>query len=1254
MSITRSIKVKLIVPRDASLEARQLREGLWATHLFVNDGCHYYERLLLEFRQRDVCVGKDDAGKDVIVPAAEWADRLRARLGRNGMVPSHIEAALPIFRELYENMVPSALKAKSGTGQAGRSWHSKLVSPTSRGGEASAARIDVLRPLLPVSGDDPAFEPAARALIEEAGDELLTSTGRCPAWVTAYRKGPEGSAWVEKLRIQLREAVEAGDFDPPSDPQILAAGAVPAAPPLGAGIDALRPLLPLLGGDPAFEPAARALVEDIGDELFTSTGRPPTWVTAHPTWVRAHRKDAECLEAADDFKWVERLRQRLRDDAKAGKFEQPLHERLGALGALPVAKPIGAGRVVSRADLTVFERGAMELAIEHLIGWESAGHRARAQYVERKKRHDDLLQWIEAEAPDALLAVRAYEAARTIHLATLGELGAAPQYTLRLREIRPWRKLREWLLQNPDATIDERRRRLATMQTNDPRGYGGEALAWLAAPERRALVEHPAGDVVTRIAVLNIRKSILDRSRLFPTCTLADPVEHPRFAKFGKPGDKNSAGYALAVDGVRREAIIKILVPRQDGLLVPTDLRVPFAPSGQMRDLRASGLDISYERQDGRGRQAAKLQGGNLMFDRTHFARCGAPGPEALGSVWIKVALDLSSPAASLAMKTATPVRTYLSTAVRGRPESTKYEKAAPPEGFRVLSVHMGLRTAATASMLRFGAPEEGGHEVPVSGLAGETLVAFHERTVTMKLPGEDPDTRTEANRGVAKRELRGLGRGIGCLKAIRRASASATPEDRAEALVIIETHVGQGDRHGWAPAEAVGRLDPHGDPDDWKTACAALYAAVEADLGVAISSWRKAARAGGATGMLGGKSLWAVDHLERSFRFLRSWDLRARPHDGDPRRPRPGYASKLLHHIDGVKDDRVKTTADRIVQAACGRAWIGGPTVKRGTQDVRLPGRWEQRGPRADLILLPDLTHFRFRSDRPRAENSRLMRWAHRQLAIYVRMQAEVEGILVADTGAAFTTRFDAWTGAPGVRCEPVTADHLRGIAKREDYWLARLLREGALKHLRIDPASLRVDDLVPMDHGKILVALDGVDLPGLRILDTDVNASQGLGRRYIEGHGLAYRLPGARVPRGEGEREAAVVHIKGKRLASAMGGTVVVLRASEGPGDITWTAEVYDRPQGARKALGLSLAAFNSIATAAVDDEGPAPENDDEALEEEAEEALGIATGERIVFFRDPSGAVAGGGWLEASAFWGIANRMVTDRLRELGRLG
>jgi len=120
-------------------------------------------------------------------------------------------------------------------------------------------------------------------------------------------------------------------------------------------------------------------------------------------------------------------------------------------------------------------------------------------------------------------------------------------------------------------------------------------------------------------------------------------------------------------------------------------------------------------------------------------------------------------------------------------------------------------------------------------------------------------------------------------------------------------------------------------------------------------------------------KSMWAIDYLTNCRRFLLSWSLLG-PESGDvwklDRDRRGTFSAGFLERINNIKEDRLnnikedrlKTGAAPIVQAS--RGYV--PDKDEN---------WEQRFKPCEIVLFEDLSRYRMRTDRPRRENSQLMK---------------------------------------------------------------------------------------------------------------------------------------------------------------------------------------------------------------------------------------------------------------------------------------
>jgi len=920
---------------------------------------------------------------------------------------------------------------------------------------------------------------------------------------------------------------------------------------------------------------------------FRPTGSPPTWRrrinSGDPTWPDAFLADLQ---------------------KKRLEVESDVARRLRQLKALPLLRPV-IELDMARGDLNPYDRSALALAVAHLNQWESWRHRveARRQDFERRLQEADELG---QRFADVLPKLRAFEAVRSEQIAAHAFWSEVSTYRITLREIRGWERLRTWIRANPDANSEARAAQVQELQRRGSRDAGAtEVLQWLAERHQQDLALHPQGDPVIWLAVRNRIDERLSTAQSVPRFTYADARKHPRFVELDAPTNSNRPKYELSIDG---SGLLHVAIP---GLL-PTGagyrehrVYLPLAPSQQLREAKLgpsgkkNGQRISFRSQDNLDRSDTILRGAALIFDRSEIERLSG---DAFGRAYVKVALDHDKHTDTF--KINDRLARYLKGAT-----STRKEKHAHPTDVRVLGVDLGLRTAAAGAVFRWSGPNTD---------------PAHERSFLLRLPGEDPDPAEIARRQRADDALDSAKRAVERLRDIGRLLRT---DDVTTRTVRLESL-----RATW-PSDAP-PLPAVGDEPElrnvWELTEAAAGSAVH-DLVAVHRDQREAPH----HAPVGGKSVWRIEHLERTLRLLRSWDRRQHPDDADVKRfdrARAGtVGGRLFTHITALREDRVKATADLIVQAARGCVYRN--------------GRWERRFDPVNVIVLEDLARYRFRTDRPRRENSQLMRWSHRALAGQVRMQAEVYGIAVDEAPPEFSSRYDAITGVPGVRCHCLRKRDLAELAaKGESHWLARRL--GTMKRQETTPSSgpppqarrslLDLKTLCTLPPGSLLPTGDGEHFVyptpnGLSVKHADLNAAQNIACRYLTGFAEPVRVVAYEVPGSAGARLTR--RELGKRLGSWFQGKAAVFEATD-DGFVG---------KGVSSSTELPRAAGGTPTVEATE-----VDHDDDGLTEE----LAESRTERRVLFRSPGGVIFDPRrWYEQAAFWGRVNRVVQSRLEKTG---
>jgi hypothetical protein len=511
-------------------------------------------------------------------------------------------------------------------------------------------------------------------------------------------------------------------------------------------------------------------------------------------------------------------------------------------------------------------------------------------------------------------------------------------------------------------------------------------------------------------------------------------------------------------------------------------------------------------------------------------------------------------------------------------------------------------------------------------------LWARHERSFLLPLPGEMPHRRVLAARRAVHAELRALRRGMDCLRGILRLSVKETPEDRRAALEDLDAALKKERVHSCGAGLDLLAIDRLKEliacpPAEWQTEVTKQHREAERILGEYLARWRKETRrrTDGAAhrqqrrGYQGGKSDWAIDYLEAVRRLLIGWTLRGRAYGAinrQDRQKRGTFAARLLEHVRKLKEDRVKAGCDLIVQAARGHV----PDERRG---------WQHRHEACRLILFEDLSQYRVRADRPRRENSQLMRWCHRRILAETKMHAEIYGILVTTTGAAFSSRFHARTAAAGCRTHVLCAEEVKSEGFQRQL-------QALAEECEVDAQQLRPGARIPWESGEDLttVAKDGSAV----VIQVDLNAAQNLQRRFWTRHGDAYRL--SAIPVRQENRDYWYPDGEGVRLRGALASLV----GGEGYGRLT-LAEDGD---------GYVLEAVTKASWKKVMGGGQ-PVDEEAGLDELAFELTEVTETDdferdqqKQVFFRDPSGLVLRADrWYDGKVFWERLRRKIVQAL-------
>lgn len=986
----------------------------------------------------------------------------------------------------------------------------------------------------------------------------------------------------------------------------------------------------------------------------SSKGNSDKLLDPPPTWIAKMKKDTGGWQRLSE-EWLESDEARLLRSGRPSKWRKLLSEKkpwqeafvsfqdecrrkrestgsdtelttdMKNLSLLPMLSPPILSRITGKKKkqgVSPWDRLAVRLAVAHLLSWESWNHAAKKEHAKIQTRLEQESEKALAFAP-YIERLRQYERLRHEELKRVAEANDENPYRVGARAIRACeRVVAQW-----KHAGNERQRKtiIANLQTKLKGKFGDpELFNWLAREANADLC-----DYLPKLVLLNGLEAAARLRKPFARYTSPDARLHPRWACYEAPGGTNLRNYEIRnANGLCTLSVS--LLTKHEGALCEQEFNCDIAPSGQFRNLVVTpdGKKQAYAFTSANQEFMGTAGGSEVLFDRPHLENRELSQLQEgnVGRVWFKLTVDVDSQAPEEWLdgkgRTKTPDEViHFRTALVNK--STRADSITA--GLRILSVDLGLRTFASCSVFELV------QEEPEKGLRWRAdeekdLWAKHERSFLLRLPGEDVSKKALEARDQATKELRRLKRDVRQLKDLLRLGVKQSEDERKEALELLQETL-SGVTDSVLNSFMLDQLVTHTqvDQEAWRSLCCQIYSELESAVSDNIKEWRRRTRPKcdesqsldwmGRRGYDGGKSMWAVEYLDSVRKLLISWSLRGREYGAINRldRDKRGtFASNLLRHINNLKDDRTKAGTDLIIQAARGYVPCKG-------------GGWDQKFDPCRVILFEDLARYRFQTDRPKRENAQLMKWNHREIFNTAKMQAELYGITVETGAAGFTSRYDAPTGAPGVRCRRLNNDDFETGAPKD--YLVRAL--DGLSNL----TALKPGMLVPWEGGEEFATLlpDGK----ANVVHADINAAQNLQRRFWNRCADAYRVVCVSVSFNGNAYwypERSGVRLRGALAQLPGAGKDGFCRLEEMSKD-RWRATGISRSEW-NKALG---------AEGIVDDE-----QGEDILEELVADLDIDRSGKRETFFRDPSGVFfPKEHWVPAKIYWGEVKRKIFEAL-------
>lgn len=288
-----------------------------------------------------------------------------------------------------------------------------------------------------------------------------------------------------------------------------------------------------------------------------------------------------------------------------------------------------------------------------------------------------------------------------------------------------------------------------------------------------------------------------------------------------------------------------------------------------------------------------------------------------------------------------------------------------------------------------------------------------------------------------------------------------------------------------------------------------------------------------------GGLSLARLATLRAFYQVQKAYFTRLRP-DGIHATAGETFGQRSLDAVERLREQRVKQLASRLVSAALGLAPAAPSDAEAQArsregnrlQRIRL-SRLEARFRPCHAVVIENLTNYRPDQLQTRRENRQLMQWSSSKVRKFLEDGCELNGLHLREVSAAYTSRQDSRTGAPGRRCSDVS---LRDFLRETGYWQREVERirgkqagERSPKetlvvetfdHWRRVEAGPTQDQLKRLAAGSIRLIRDGGDIfvsasavsPSAKGLQADLNAAANIGLRALmdpDWSGTWWRVP-------------------------------------------------------------------------------------------------------------------------------------------------
>lgn len=555
--------------------------------------------------------------------------------------------------------------------------------------------------------------------------------------------------------------------------------------------------------------------------------------------------------------------------------------------------------------------------------------------------------------------------------------------------------------------------------------------------------------------------------------TVADPVKSKRYISYDRNGGTNYKSYDFGIKDDCYTVTIPLLLKDKNGQFFEEKVELKLAKSKQFQNVRPQkDGKVSFNNNKtlyfpGRYEFEKEcfwglLKGADLRVETTDTGK--------LTGLFMSFSVEVDEKSVGIEKK---ECETVLRVHQHAYEKKSREDEKIVGKQIRCIAIDLGLKQFCAAAV----------GEITYDRNPKETQDIDIERMFLIKMPGEDVSGAVDEARFEAIRKISLIKSEIKYVSLLKRIFHQDS-EGREKILKRAVEYYKHPDKLGILSY----CMDNIQSPEEVEKCLVDEYNRMISS----VNQEMKAFRSGETTrkqkrDYRPGKSYWAIYYLEQVRQLLLSWSSLSYTIADENRLQGKRYgvtATRLLRHIQNLKDDRIKEGADAIIQAALGFYY---DTERKA---------WIQKYEPCHVIIFEDLSRYMFTSDRPRAENSKLMRWSHREIIGEVKRQASIYGIEVFDsTDAAFSSKYHYKTGAPGIRCDRLKARDFDSNGKLKEYrlnFLPESMRENADR--------LKPGDLIPADIGSIFATVDKNGR--LSLINADMNAACNLLNRFFSFH--------------------------------------------------------------------------------------------------------------------------------------------------------